>query len=59
MDTPIELLEKLMQDSNPYVSHRAAQTRDIVLSQGKARSFGNKLLRWVKKGLDEPELRYA
>lgn len=59
VNTPIELLEKLMEDSNPYVSHRAAQTRDIVLSQGKVRSFGQKLLHWVKNGLDEPELRYA
>ena len=57
--TPLELLEKLMEDLNPYVSCRAAQTRNIVLSEGKARTLGEKLLRWVKKGLDEPELRFA
>ena len=59
VNTPVELLEKLMEDANPYVSYRAAQTRDIVLSQGIARSFGKKLLRWIKKGTDKPELRFA
>lgn len=59
VNTPIELLEKLMQDANPYISYRATETRDIVLSQGKARSLGNRLLRWIKNGRDEPELRYA
>lgn len=59
VNTPIELLAKLMEDENPYVSYRAAQTKDIVLSQGKPRSFGKRLLRWIKKGTDEPELRFA
>jgi len=59
INTPIELLEALMEDSNPYVSYRAGQTKDIVLSQGSSRSFGRKFIRWLKKGMEEPELRYA
>lgn len=59
ISTPIELLDKLTEDSNPYVSLRAAQTKDIVLSQGKPRSFGRQFIRWLRKGMSEPELRYA
>ena len=59
VNTPIELLDKLLEDANPYVSYRAAQTRDIVLAQGKPRSFGKRLLRWLKKGTDGPDLRFA
>lgn len=59
VNSPVELLAKLMEDENPYVSCRAAQTKDIVLSQDKPRSFGKKLLRWIKKGMNEPELRFA
>jgi hypothetical protein len=59
INTPIELLETLMEDSNPYVSYRAAKTKDIVLSQGKPRSFGRKIIRWIKKSMYEPEISYA
>ena len=59
ISTPIELLDKLTEDSNPYVSYRAAQTKEIVLSQGKPRSFGRQFIRWLRKGMNEPELRYA
>jgi len=59
INTPIELLEKLTEDSNPYVSCRAAQTKDIVLSQGKSRTYRRQFIRWLKKGMTEPELRYA
>ena len=57
--TPIELLEKLTEDSNPYVSYRAVQTKEIVLSQGKPRSLGCQFIRWLRKCVDESELRYA
>ncbi|MBY0356580.1 MAG: hypothetical protein K2W82_01155 [Candidatus Obscuribacterales bacterium] len=57
--TPIELLETLTEDANPYVSYRAVQTKDIVLSQGKPRRFGRRFIRWLKEGMNKPELRYA
>ncbi len=59
INTPIELLDALTEDSNPYVSYRAVETKDIVLSQGKPRSFGRKFIRWFKKGMNEPEMKYA
>jgi hypothetical protein len=59
INTPIELLDKLAEDSNPYVSYRAAHTKQIVLSQGKARSFGRRFIRWLKEGVNQPDMRYA
>ncbi|MBS2002838.1 MAG: hypothetical protein JST44_15110 [Cyanobacteria bacterium SZAS LIN-5] len=59
INTPIELLEKLTEDSNPYVCHRAQQTKSIVLSHRKHRSFGRKFLRWFKQDMNTPGLRYA
>lgn len=59
VNAPLELLEKLGEDANPYVSYRAKQTREIVESQGMAKTIGCQFTNWVAKGMDEPELRYA
>ncbi|HEY9773517.1 MAG TPA: hypothetical protein V6C81_06880 [Planktothrix sp.] len=57
VNTPVEILDKLADDANPYVSHLAMQTRAIVMSQGKPRTFGRRFVRWFKNG--GPELRFA
>jgi hypothetical protein len=57
--TPIELLEMLIEDANPYVSYRAAQTKEIVLAQGKPRRFGRRFIRWLNEGMNNRGLRYA
>jgi hypothetical protein len=60
INTPIELLDKLCDDANPYVSNRAAKTKEIALAQGKAKSFGStRFFKWAGKGLSQPNLRYA
>ncbi len=60
MNTPLELLDRLAVDANPYVSCRAAQTKEYILShrkQNNARS--NRFFGWVNANEDPPGLRYA
>lgn len=64
VNTPVELLDKLSQDLNPYVSHRAAQTKRIVLSQSKTerkqKPIGlHQFFRWNRKDTDKRKLSYA
>lgn len=59
VNTPIELLERLMKDENPYVACRAEQTRNVIHTQGNPRSISHVLLRFVGKGFDQPDLKYA
>lgn len=60
LNTPIELLDKLMEDENPYVSFRASETKALIVSRDKPREFGcHRFFRWAAKGADQPELRYA
>jgi hypothetical protein len=61
--TRLELLERLAEDANPYVSQRAKQTKEIVLSKNSAPkkegfSLG-RLLRWTRKNGVKRELSYA
>lgn len=59
VNTPIELLEKLSEDGNAYVSHRALETKQIVLSQGRARRAGRLFVNWLKSNMNAPGLRFA
>jgi len=63
INTPLELLDRLCNDPNPYVSHRAAQTKRIVLSQpqpSKQKKFGiERYFKWTRKLLKNNELSYA
>ncbi|MBS1955257.1 MAG: hypothetical protein JST89_13810 [Cyanobacteria bacterium SZAS-4] len=56
---PVELLEKLCQDNNPYVSCRANQTRQLRFAEPRASNFECKrLFRWVSD-CDFPGFKYA
>lgn len=56
---PAELLDKLSRDSNPYISCRANQTKQLRLAEGRATTFDcHRLFRWVTDS-DQSGLRYA
>ncbi|HEY9785789.1 MAG TPA: hypothetical protein V6D17_10335 [Candidatus Obscuribacterales bacterium] len=60
MNTPIEVLDKLIEDPNPYISYHAQQTKQYVQSQAPAKSFDcYRFLKWACTGQDQPGLRYA
>lgn len=60
LSTPMELLEKLVDDVNPYISCRAIQTREVLLSKKNVASLGQDLLNWANNVVDgTSELQYA
>lgn len=60
MNCPMELLEKLAEDTNPYVSCRAAQTKEYILARAQANTFGcQRFFRWPPVGMDQTGLKYA
>jgi hypothetical protein len=60
LNTSIELLDKLSHDVNPYVSCRAEQTKELILSQGQPNTFDcHRFFRWANQGADQPGLRFA
>lgn len=60
INTPVELLDKLMEDENPYVSTRACETKALIDSKHKPLKFGcHRFFRWAAKGADRAGFRYA
>lgn len=60
LGTSVELLDKLSHDANPYVSCRAAETKELIRSRSEPNAFTcQRFFRWMIKGTDQPELRHA